>query len=138
MMLANRFGQVLDKHLAHRHDVSLSELLALRDGDQRGMRIQDLAEAVGLDRSSTSRLATRLEGKQLAARVSCDYDRRGIYCGITDLGRSRADEAEGTLREELAAMFDAAAFDDRTASLVARLLRPAGERGPAAETRTGI
>lgn len=123
-VFANRIGQAVDRQLARDFEVSLTELLVLlelRDGDPRGMRIQDLASAVGLDQSSMSRLTARLEAKGLTTRVSCDYDRRGVYCGITPAGKRRGTEAEQVCRRELAKAFDAAAFDDRTASLVAKL-----------------
>lgn len=104
--------------------MSLPELMVLvdlRDGHPRGMRIQDLADAVGLDQSSMSRLVTRLEKKGLTARVSCDYDRRGVYCQLTELGRDRAAQAEASCRQGLTGILDAASFDERTAPLVARL-----------------
>lgn len=127
-VLMGRVGQQLDKRLARDFDVSLSELLALDEltrGNPRGIRIQDLGEATALDQSSMSRLASRLTRKGLATRVSCDYDRRGVYCQITPLGRERCAAAVAACRAELSSAFEVAAFDDRLASLVARLTRPA-------------
>ncbi|WP_280722925.1 MarR family transcriptional regulator [Kitasatospora sp. MAA4] len=123
-VLTSRVVQVLEKQLVRDYQISLPELLVLvelRGGHQRGMRIQDLADAVGLDQSSMSRMVTRLEKKALTSRVSCDYDRRGVYCELTPLGRERSEQAEAVCRRELGAVFDAAAFDDRTAALIARL-----------------
>ncbi|CCH19741.1 MarR family winged helix-turn-helix transcriptional regulator [Micromonospora lupini] len=126
-VLTGRLGQTLDKRLVREFDLTLTELLVLDEltrGNPRGMRIQDLSDAVALDQSSMSRLVSRLTAKQLAARVSCDHDRRGVYCQITDLGTERHAAATRVSRAELGAALDAAAFDDRLASVVARLTRP--------------
>lgn len=125
-VLTGRIGQQLDKRLTRDFDLTLSELLVLDEltrGNPRGMRIQDLSDAVALDQSSMSRLATRLTTKGLASRVSCDHDRRGVYCQITREGAERCAAATKTCRAELTNAFEAAAFDDQVASLVARLTR---------------
>ncbi|MGA5702736.1 hypothetical protein [Peterkaempfera bronchialis] len=44
-----------------------------------------------------------------------------MYCEPTPLGRSRSEAAEAACRKGMARVFDAASFDERTASLVARL-----------------
>ncbi|MBW4720319.1 MarR family winged helix-turn-helix transcriptional regulator [Saccharothrix obliqua] len=122
--LTARVNQALDKRLARTHDVTLSELftlLALRDGDPRGMRVHELTSVLGLEQSSVSRLTARLEGKGLVGRVRCDFDRRGVYCAITDAGRALADEADGVCGAELGAQLDQAAFEERSAAVVARL-----------------
>lgn len=122
--LSNQLGLALDKHLVARHGIGTSEMLALMavsEGPERGIRIQELAETIGLNQSSTSRLAVRLQAKGLAERVSCDYDRRGVYCALTDDGRALLDEACGPLAVELTRALDAAAFDRRSAATVSRL-----------------
>ncbi|MGV9987205.1 hypothetical protein [Streptomyces olivaceus] len=67
-----------------------------------------------------SRLVTRLENKGLTARVSCEHDRRGVYCMLTPAGAERGERAEARCREELTGLLDVASFDDRWAALVAR------------------
>ncbi|GAA4929346.1 MarR family winged helix-turn-helix transcriptional regulator [Actinoplanes utahensis] len=126
-VLTGRLGQALDKRLVRDFDLTLSELLVLDQlsrGNPRGLRIQDLSEAVALDQSSMSRLVSRLTTKQLAARVSCEHDRRGVYCQITDQGLERYTAAVKVSRAELGAALEAAAFDEHLASVVARLTRP--------------
>jgi DNA-binding MarR family transcriptional regulator len=128
-VLTGRLGQTLDRRLTRDFDLTLTELLVLDEltrGNPRGMRIQDLSDAVALDQSSMSRLVTRLTAKQLAARVSCAHDRRGVYCQITESGLERHEQAAQACRAELATALDAAAFDERLASVVARLTRPVG------------
>ncbi|WP_374066513.1 MarR family transcriptional regulator [Actinokineospora auranticolor] len=51
--------------------------------------MQDLAEAIGLNQSSVSRLVTRLEQAGLTDRVLCADDRRGIHPMITEHWRER-------------------------------------------------
>lgn len=51
------------------------------------VRLLDLADDLGLDRSSVSRLVTRLEDAALVRRESCGDDRRGVYTVLTDAGR---------------------------------------------------
>jgi DNA-binding MarR family transcriptional regulator len=136
--LTARVNQILDRQLARSHDVSLTELLALivlREGHERGMRLQDLADSVGLDQSSGSRLAGRLETKGLASRVRCDHDKRGVYCAITEAGRRRVTEAVETFGADLVAELDVAAFDDRTAAVVARLRHTGSPAAVAHESR---
>lgn len=122
--LVTRLNQTLDKLLVRDHDLMLSELfalMALRDGAPRGMRIQDLADELGFDQSSVSRLTARLQSKGLTERVRCDYDRRGVYCAITDAGRAFAAGAEQTYRVALTEALDEAGFTESTAAVVARL-----------------
>jgi len=131
--LTSRLNQILDRQLVRAHDVTLTEvlvLMALREGSERGMRLQDLADSVGVDQSSASRLAGRLEAKELASRVRCEYDRRGVYCAITEAGRQRLTEAEGAFGAGLTAELDVAAFDERTAAVVARLRYAGGATIP--------
>jgi DNA-binding MarR family transcriptional regulator len=124
VVLVSQVGAALDRRPLRQLGLSSSELMVLVElahGDPRGMRVQDLASRVGLDQSSVSRLANRLDLKGFTTRVSCAHDRRGVYCGLTEEGRKLARQAEAVVREELARAFDTAAIDDRTASLVARL-----------------
>jgi DNA-binding MarR family transcriptional regulator len=123
-LLVGQVNQQLDRVLAAEFQVSLPELMVLmelRQGHERGTRVQELSAAVGLDQSSMSRLVGRLETKGLTGRVSCEHDRRGVYCRLTPAGVRRGEEAEARCREELTRLTDLASFDDRTASLVARL-----------------
>jgi DNA-binding MarR family transcriptional regulator len=122
--LTVRLNQTLDKLLVREHDVMLSEmfaLMALRDGVPMGMRIQDLAGELGFDQSSVSRLTARLQSKGLTERVRCDYDRRGVYCAITDAGRALVAKAEQTYGEALVEALDQAGFEEPSAAVVARL-----------------
>ncbi|MFE4518082.1 MarR family winged helix-turn-helix transcriptional regulator [Kitasatospora sp. NPDC056783] len=122
-LMVGQLNQSLERMLASEYQISLPELavlIELRHGHERGTRVQELSNAVGLDQSSMSRLVTRLESKGLTVRVSCEHDRRGVYCTLTQAGAERGERAEAGCREELAGLLDLASFDDRWASLVAR------------------
>ncbi|MEU4571925.1 MarR family winged helix-turn-helix transcriptional regulator [Nonomuraea sp. ATR24] len=80
----------LEKALQKEHGLSVSEytvldVLARQDGWH--MRMQQLARAVVLSQSATTRLVTRLENRGLLSRYLCEDDRRGIYTEVTQAGR---------------------------------------------------
>jgi len=62
--------------------------LELLDRQRDGVRMAALADGVGLTRGGTSKLVTRLEHQQLAARVTPAGNRRATYAQITHRGRS--------------------------------------------------
>lgn len=123
-LLVARVTDSVDNVLQRRHGLSLSEfltLLALSEADQGSLRIQALADAVGLNQSSVSRLLTRLEHAGWAERCVCEQDRRGVFGRINDLGREKTSQTLPTFREQVSSSMDQASFDDMTASVVARL-----------------
>ncbi|WP_326587448.1 MarR family winged helix-turn-helix transcriptional regulator [Streptomyces sp. NBC_01294] len=122
--LTGLLSSSLDKRLTRRHGVSVSEFTALStltEADRGGIRMQDLADAIGLNQSTVSRLIARMESSGLATREIGARDRRCTYAVITDQGRTIAEEARGTFQKEFNTALDTAAFDERTAAVVARL-----------------
>lgn len=97
---------------------ALTRLTAAPEGE---LRMQNLAEAIGLNQSSVSRLVARLEQADLTERCLCPEDRRGIYSVITDHGRTRQRAAEPAYQAALARALDRAADDPDLADLVATL-----------------
>jgi DNA-binding MarR family transcriptional regulator len=123
-VLHSRVEQQLAKALQRRHGLGLSDYRALSRlaaADQGGMRIAELAEALGLNESSVSRLADRLEHAGLSERCVCEDDRRGIYAFITEAGQTELAAATPTYRAQLAAALDAAAADPALAARVTAL-----------------
>lgn len=123
-----RVEQELAKVLQRKHGIGLSEyraLAALTLAHDDELRIQELADAVGLNQSSASRLAARLEAAELTRRAFCEQDRRGVYTQLTDDGHERLRAATPTYEAALTAALDQAAADPALADLVS-LLR-AGE-----------
>lgn len=79
----------LSKWLTDTHNIGLTEyhaVLHLSKASDRELRINDLANGVGLNPSSATRLVGRLEAKGLAFRDTCPDDGRGVYAVITDHG----------------------------------------------------
>jgi DNA-binding MarR family transcriptional regulator len=123
--LHGRIEQELAKALHRKHGLGLSEYRALASlavADDSELRIQELADAVGLNQSSASRLAARLEAAELTRRTFCESDRRGVYTQLTADGRLRLHAATPTYEATLTAAIDKAAADPALADLV-KLLR---------------
>lgn len=94
-----RIEDALERSLQTEHDLSVTEytvldVLAKQDGWH--MRMQQLARAVVLSQSATTRLVTRLEKRGLLSRYLCEDDRRGIYTEVTGPGRDLLAEARPT------------------------------------------
>lgn len=93
--LAKRLESALEG--AHRLPLTSYEVLQrLEEASEGRMRMCDLAERAQLSRSGLTRLADRLEREGLIVRCSCAHDARGSYACITDAGRVRLEEAQGT------------------------------------------
>lgn len=95
-----------------RHGLGLSEYRALchlSTADDGELRMQELADLLGLNQSSVTRLVGRLETAGLTRRDLCANDRRGVYTVITEAGRARKDGATDTYEETLTAALDRAA-----------------------------
>ncbi|MFS2293967.1 DNA-binding MarR family transcriptional regulator [Actinomadura hallensis] len=122
--LHGRVENRLAKAIQRRHGIGLSEYRALcrlaraEDGE---LRMQELADLIGLNQSSVSRLVARLEAAGLTRRDMCPKDRRGVYTVITDEGRAVQAKAAPTYAETLTEALDAAAADPALAPLMARL-----------------
>ena len=126
LALHSRVEQELAKALQRRHGLGLSEYRALgRLIEAPGfcLRMQELADAIGLNQSSVSRLIGRLEDAGLTERDLCEKDRRGVYSLITEAGRKRHAEAAPTYQDILAAELDKAAADPDLAGAVAAVRR---------------
>ncbi|MFJ3949727.1 MarR family transcriptional regulator [Streptomyces sp. Je 1-4] len=122
--LHTRVEQELAKALHQHHSIGLSEyraLARLADADDGELRMQELADLIGLNQSSVSRLASRLESSGLTRRDLCPDDRRGVYSVITDEGRDVQRQARPTYDSALRAALDAAAADGHLGPLVATL-----------------
>ena len=98
--------------------VEYTVLDALSRQDGWHMRMQQLAGAVVLSQSATTRLVTRLENQGYLGRYLCDTDRRGIYTEVTEAGCALLTEARSTHDEALRAALDEAAESPELKPLV--------------------
>jgi DNA-binding MarR family transcriptional regulator len=122
--LHGRVEHELAKTLQRRHGIGLSEyraLCRLAVADDGELRMQELADLIGLNQSSVSRLVARLESSGLTQRAHCPNDRRGVYTVITDEGRAVQEKAAPTYDEALRDALDSAAADQRVGDLVTTL-----------------
>ncbi|MBC9714185.1 MarR family transcriptional regulator [Streptomyces sp. TRM66268-LWL] len=120
-------GQIesrIEKALQSAHELSVREYSLLdvlsrqHSGPGGHLQMKQVADAVVLSQSATTRLVARLEDRGLLKRYICDTDRRGIYTDVTEEGQALLTAArptnDGALREAL----DAAAQDPELAPLV--------------------
>ncbi|MGW4874251.1 MarR family winged helix-turn-helix transcriptional regulator, partial [Streptomyces chartreusis] len=87
-------------------------------GEGGHLQMKQVADAVVLSQSATTRLVTRLEDRGLLSRYLCPTDRRGIYTDVTQAGLALLDEARPTNESALREALDAAAEDPELAPLV--------------------
>ncbi|GAB2442966.1 MarR family winged helix-turn-helix transcriptional regulator [Nocardia tengchongensis] len=110
-LLHGRIDSHIERALQSRHDLSVREYSLLEvlsrqhDGDGGHLQMKQVADAVVLSQSATTRLVTRLEDRGLLARYLCPTDRRGIYTNVSEAGLALLAEARPThdaaLREAL-------------------------------------
>ncbi|MGW0737995.1 MarR family winged helix-turn-helix transcriptional regulator [Streptomyces sp. NPDC002851] len=104
----------LAQALQRRHGIGLSEFRSLEHLDRSStseLRMQDLADKVGLGQSSVTRLVGRLESAGFAYKDLCPSDKRGVYAVITDEGRQRFQAARATYAEVLSSALNAFSTD---------------------------
>ncbi|MFG1694956.1 MarR family winged helix-turn-helix transcriptional regulator [Nonomuraea sp. NPDC049309] len=115
--------------LQRKHGVGLSEYRALGHltaSPAGELRMQELADKLGLNQSSVTRLVARLNTADFAYRDVCTDDKRGVYAVITDAGRARYAEARRTYEEALqAALEEAGKADPRLAAALTTLAETA-------------
>ncbi|MGR6918283.1 MarR family winged helix-turn-helix transcriptional regulator [[Actinomadura] parvosata] len=124
----SRLATALQRH----HGIGLSEYRALGHlaaSPASELRMQELADKVGLNQSSVTRLVARLNAAGFAYRDLCPDDKRGVYTVITEAGRARHAEASRTYEETLSAALEAAGQADPQLSgtLAALSARVGGE-----------
>ncbi|THA26844.1 MarR family transcriptional regulator [Streptomyces sp. RKND-216] len=104
LTLHARVERELAAALQRRQGLGLSEYRSLEHLYHSGtseLRMQVLADRVGLGQSSVTRLVSRLEAAGFAYKDLCPSDKRGVYAVITDEGRRRYEAARATYAEVL-------------------------------------
>lgn len=61
-------------------------LVVLSEGEDRRLRMAELADAVHQSRSRLTHTVARMEKANLIQRQSCPTDRRGVWAELTDAG----------------------------------------------------
>ncbi|MEU5869058.1 MULTISPECIES: MarR family transcriptional regulator [unclassified Nonomuraea] len=104
LLLHARVENALAVVLQRRHGIGLSEYRALghlATSAAGELRMQELADKIGLNQSSVTRLVTRLNTAEFTYRDVCPDDKRGVYTVITESGRTRYAEANATYEATL-------------------------------------
>ena len=123
-LLHGKIETRVERALQSAHDLSVREYSLLdvlsrqHNGPGGHLQMKQVADAVGLSQSATTRLVTRLEDRGLLTRYLCDTDRRGIYTDVTDSGLALLSEARPTNDSALRSALDEAAEDPELAPLV--------------------
>ncbi|MCA2188517.1 MarR family winged helix-turn-helix transcriptional regulator [Nonomuraea cavernae] len=121
----------LGKWLLDTHRVGLTEYRALThlaQAPDKELRVNDLAQRVGLNQSSVTRLVSRLEAKNLTRRDICPDDGRGVYAVITEQGEGLVREVHGPYEERVRELLGhvAAHYPQLDASRLSRALSDLG------------
>ncbi|MGW2472280.1 MarR family winged helix-turn-helix transcriptional regulator [Streptomyces sp. NPDC001665] len=123
-LLHGRIETRIERALQSGHDLSVREYSLLdvlsrqHSGPGGHLQMKQVADAVGLSQSATTRLVTRLEDRGLLTRYLCDTDRRGIYTDVTPDGLTLLAEARPTNDRALRGALDEAAENPELAPLV--------------------
>ncbi|WP_418958027.1 MarR family winged helix-turn-helix transcriptional regulator [Streptomyces tritici] len=138
-LLHGRIESHIERALEAGHGLSLREYSLLNvlarqhSGPGGHLQMKQVADAVVLSQSATTRLVSRLEDRGLLTRYICATDRRGIYTDVTEAGRALLEEARPTNDAALREALDKAAEDSELAPLVRAVeaLRTPGDPVPA-------
>ncbi len=133
-LLHEKIEAHIERALQSKHGLSVREYSLLEtlsrqhDGPGGPLQMKQVADAVVLSQSATTRLVTRLEERGLLTRYLCPTDRRGIYTDVSPEGLALLAEARPTNDAALREALDQAARNPRLAPLVEAVesLRPQG------------
>lgn len=94
--------------------ITVTEAHALSELRDRGpMTQQHLAAALGLQKSTVSRLVDQLEERDLSSRSPNPNDRRSVLVGLTDNGAIRAERLSESRRDLFAGIIERLDANDR-------------------------
>lgn len=101
-LLHERIQAHVERALQTKHELSAREYSLLNvlsrqhNGEGGHLQMKQVADAVVLSQSATTRLVTRLEDRGLLARCLCPIDKRGIYTNVTKEGFTLLEAARPT------------------------------------------
>ena len=129
-LMRRGFDRTLDAQLQHDDGISISELevlMALVRSPGRRLRVRDLVDVTGWEKSRVSHQVTRMVSRGLVERQECAEDRRAMWIHLTGEGRRVVVRAlpkhSATIRRIL---FDALTPDQQDALLgIARTMNTA-------------
>jgi DNA-binding MarR family transcriptional regulator len=112
--------------IAAEHDLSLTQVRVLAILRDRRVTMSELADYLGLDKSTISTLVDRAAKRELLQRTPNPLDRRSVDVALTPAGRQLADHGAGQIARSLAPMTSTLtrAEAHRVATLLERMLGP--------------
>lgn len=126
-LLHERIQAHVERALQSKHGLSVREYSLLNvlsrqhEGDGGHLHMKQVANAVVLSQSATTRLVTRLEDRGLLSRFLCPSDRRGIYTDVTQEGFALLEAARPTNDAALHEALEEASRDPELKPLVKAL-----------------
>ena len=98
LMLAGftKISRTIDDRLQAGGDISSPEfsvLVALSEAQDHTLRLRELCEELGWDRSRASHQVTRMKKRGLLTKKKCPGDARGVLVTLTDQGMSHLEDA---------------------------------------------
>ncbi|MEV8317900.1 MarR family transcriptional regulator [Streptomyces sp. NPDC059900] len=123
-LLHGKIETHIERALQAKHGLSVREYSLLdvlsrqHDGEGGHLQMKQVADAVVLSQSATTRLVTRLEDRGLLSRYLCPTDRRGIYTDVSESGAALLAEARPTNDAALREALDEAALNPELTPLV--------------------
>ncbi|RYG66115.1 MarR family transcriptional regulator [bacterium] len=126
-VLHDRIHAHIERALQAKHDLSVREFSLLNVlshqqselGDH--LHMKEVAKAVVLSQSATTRLVTRLEDRGYLCRFLCQEDKRGIYTNVTPEGLELLAAAKPTNQKALTEALELARADENLRGLVEAL-----------------
>ncbi|OZC88495.1 MarR family transcriptional regulator [Rhodococcus sp. 06-412-2C] len=131
-VLHGRIESRIERALQTNHNLSAREYWLLdvlgrqHDGVGGHLQMKQVADAVVLSQSATTRLVTRLEDRGLLTRYLCPTDRRGIYTDVSEEGLALLEAARPTNDAALREALDDASDEPDLVPLVDAVRRAAG------------
>lgn len=110
------------------HELSLTQLRAIEILRDRRLRMSELAELLGLEKSTLSGLVVRAEKRGLLQRLPGDHDGRSVHVTVAPAGERLALAVRASVTEALAPLIGGldAAGRSRLQALLERMLAHAG------------
>ncbi|NNM67391.1 MAG: MarR family transcriptional regulator [Spirochaetales bacterium] len=123
----------LDELLTSKHGLSAlwyQVLATLESAPDGRLRLHELAAAIRLSQSGTTRLVDRLEKEGLVERSSCPGDRRVVYSSLSTAGKNALTTARPDWESFLETHFAVplGADHQKTLALILEYLQPGDQR----------
>ena len=112
------------------HELSLTQFRTIAILRDRTLRMSELAQVLGLEKSTLSGLVLRAEKRGLLQRVPDDDDRRAARVTIAPAGEALAQQVRAVVVDALAPMIDGLAPEAQSAlrGLLEQMIAHAGLR----------